>query len=88
MILCGGNENGAARSAGEGEAGGSGAREDGALYLVAVDRYGRDEGFRVRVERVRELVVAAEHGGPTGAARTGLWIGAAVALHMTDVGAA
>lgn len=59
--------------------------EERALYLAAIERYAQDTEFYERVKGIEYLIVRAENNTPTDASRVGMWIGAAVALHMTDV---
>lgn len=54
------------------------------LYLTAIERYATDPEFYARVKRIEYLIVRAENGTPTPESRVGMWIGAAVALHLTE----
>lgn len=69
-----------------GPGGATGTPADLLAYLTAIKRYAGDEEFRARVKAIEELIVASEGGGPTQETRVGMWIGAAVALHMAEYG--
>lgn len=68
--------------------GAPGPEEGLALYLEAIKRYARDEAFHARVKAIEALIVAAEYGTPSQDSRVGMWIGAAVALHLAEEGRA
>lgn len=58
---------------------------DQELYQEAAERYARDPEFHARAVRVEQLIEAAEP-ALVEEARFGLRWGAAVALHLVDVG--
>jgi hypothetical protein len=61
-------------------------RAERALYLAAVERYALDPDFYARVKAIEYLIVRSENDTPTPESRVGMWIGAAVALHLAEHG--
>jgi hypothetical protein len=60
--------------------------DEAARYRAAIERYAQDPEFHAQVKAIEGLIVRAENGTPTKDSQVGMWIGAAVALHLAEHG--